>query len=98
LGVRGLACFNHACGDEDSLRPAADGQDEVTRLLPRLDAARRLDDYRQRVTTIDDRPVPSGLDQPFQEDGTCLRVTGDSQIHPLVADPPGQRGQQGRLR
>ena len=69
-------------------------EDDVPRLVPRLDVPRRFDHLLQRVGPIDDRSVLPGLDKLLEQDDVLLRVSGYSERHPLVADPPGQQDQE----
>ena len=70
---------------------AVHGQDDVSRLLPRLDVPRRLDDVLQRVPAVDDRPVLPRLDELLDEEDVLLRVLRYRERHLLVADPAGQQ-------
>src|SRR5918996_4115726 len=78
-----------------SSRPAVDGQDDVSGLLPRLHVSGRLDHLLERVAPIDDRAGLPCLDEFLQEEDILLRELRYRERHPLVTDPPGQQGQQG---
>src|SRR5260370_36312574 len=73
---------------------AADCQDDITRLLLRLDVPRRVNHLLQWITPVDDRPVLPGLHQLLEEEDVLLRVVrGYREHHPLVPDPRGPQGQ-----
>src|SRR5688572_6982529 len=65
----------------------ADRQDDVSRLLPRLDVPGRLDHLLQGIGAIDDRPVVPSLDELLEEDDVLLRVPRYREQHLLVTDP-----------
>src|SRR3990172_9560954 len=76
---------------------AADCQDDVSCLLPRLDIAVRLDHLLQRVAPVDDRSELPRLDELLEEEDVILVASSDRHLHPLVADPPGREQHDDRL-
>jgi hypothetical protein len=70
---------------------AADGQDDVSRLLLRLDVLGRVDHLLERVAPIDNRPILPHLDELLEEDDVFLRDLTTSRflvLHTAVTSAP----------